>query len=83
MVNIHIYPLSQLFCYFQPYLKDFMSMTASSMRDVLSKNHETKIFLHLNNFIYGGIFKMSYILKLSTKYYFVLTLTRCISYEKR
>lgn len=27
MVNIQIYPLSQLLCYFQSYLKDFMSVT--------------------------------------------------------
>lgn len=39
------------------------------------------MFLHLNNFICGGISKISYILKSSTKYYFVLTLKRCISYK--
>lgn len=39
------------------------------------------MILHLNNFIYGGISKISYILKSSTKYYFVLTLKRCISYK--
>lgn len=39
MVNILVYH-----CYFHSYLKDFMSMTANSIRGILSKNHEAKYF---------------------------------------